>query len=315
MAKKTQGMHPLFDSVEMGIGTWQWGDRMIWGYQQEYHETDLQEAFNASLEAGIRFFDTAEVYGQGQSERILGKLAKNQRDSLIIATKFFPFPWRLNVKSLLLALQNSLKRLNVEQVDLYQIHQPLPPVKVETWMEGLSAAVEAGLTQAVGVSNYNTDLMHRAYNRLKSCGVSLASNQVEYSLINRAPEKSGLLKMCQDLGVALIAYSPLGMGMLTGKYTPENPPKGFRGSRYNRQFLLKIQPLINRLKQFGEAHNMKTRAEVALNWVICKGAIPIPGAKTGNQVMLNAGALGWRLSDDEIAELDEMSDRVMSSQS
>jgi len=313
MTEKKQTVHPLFDSVEMGLGTWQWGDRMIWGYQQDYHETDLQEAFNASIEAGIRFFDTAEVYGQGQSERILGKLAKNQRDSLIIATKFFPFPWRLSVKSLLRALQDSLKRLDLKQVDLYQIHQPLPPVKVETWMEGLSAAVEAGLTQAVGVSNYNTDLMYRAYNRLKSCGISLASNQVEYSLINRAPEKSGLLKMCQDLGVALIAYSPLGMGVLTGKYTPENPPKGLRGRRYNRQFLLKIQPLINRLKQFGEAHEMKTRAEVALNWVICKGAIPIPGAKTGNQAMLNAGALGWRLSDDEIAELDEMSDRVTSS--
>jgi len=112
------------------------------------------------------------------------------------------------------------------------------------------------------------------------------------------------------LGITLIAYSPLAMGVLTGKYTPENPPQGFRGRRYNRQYLKRVQPLIQALRDIGAAHGGRTPAQVALNWVICKGALPIPGVKNRAQAEQNLGALGWRLSDEEVAKLDEISERV-----
>jgi aryl-alcohol dehydrogenase-like predicted oxidoreductase len=301
--------------VSFGVGTWAWGDRLFWGYGSGYSQNEVLEAFNASLAAGIRLFDTAEVYGQGQSEKLLGEFIRMARerspqDSILVATKFMPFPWRLRRQSLLHALRASLRRLGLERVDLYQIHQPLPPVNVETWMAAMVEASQAGLTRAVGVSNYDSNRTQRSYDALIREGIHLASNQVEYSLLNRKVEKDGLLKLCQDLGVVLMAYSPLAMGILSGKYTPENPPRGVRGGRYNRRLLQRVSPLIALLKKIGAAHAGKTPAQVALNWVICKGALPIPGAKSLEQAEQNAGALGWRLTEEEVSALDAVSEEV-----
>jgi aryl-alcohol dehydrogenase-like predicted oxidoreductase len=302
--------HPIFEKVQFGVGTWAWGDRLYWGYGSNYHEADLQSACQACLAAGINFFDTAEVYGQGLSETLLGTFLKEADPQPIIATKFMPYPWRLNRRSLLKALRNSLKRLNREKVDLYMVHQPLPPIKVETWMEAMGEAYGAGLTSAIGVSNYDRQYTQRAYDSLTRQGIPLASNEMEYSLLERKVEKNGLLKHCQDLGVTMIAYSPLAEGALTGKYTPENPIPGFRGASKNRSFLAKIAPLISTIKKIGAAHEGKSPAQVAINWVMCKGAVPIPGAKTSLQAEQNVGALSWRLTDDEVALLDDFSDRV-----
>jgi aryl-alcohol dehydrogenase-like predicted oxidoreductase len=302
--------HPVFEKVQFGVGTWAWGDRLYWGYGNSYHEDDLQAACQTCLAAGINFFDTAEVYGQGLSETLLGKFLKNVDPQPIIATKFMPYPWRLSRSSLIKALRNSLKRLNRVKVDLYMMHQALPPIRIETWMEAMVEAYSAGLTAAIGVSNYDRHNMQRAYDSLIGQGIQLASNQMEYSLLERKVEKNGLLKHCQDLGVTLIAYSPLAEGALTGKYTPENPIPGFRGTSINRSFLAKIRPLITTMKIIGAAHEGKTPAQVAINWVMCKGAVPIPGAKTSEQAEQNAGAAGWRLTADEVALLDEYSDQV-----
>ena len=302
--------HPIFDNIEFGVGTWSWGDRLYWGYGNGYHEEDLQAACQSCLAVGINFFDTAEVYGQGISENLLGKFLKDSNPRPAIATKFMPYPWRLGQRSLLKALKNSLKRLNREKVDLYMIHQPIPPVRIETWMDAMVEAYSAGLIGAIGVSNYDRQYTQRAYDALIRQGIQLASNEMEYSLLERKIEKNGLLKYCQDLGVTLIAYSPLAEGTLTGKYTPENPIPGFRGTSKNRNYLAKIKPLISTMKKIGAAHEGKTPAQVAINWVICKGLIPIPGAKTSEQVIQNAGATGWRLTNDEVALLDEYSDRV-----
>lgn len=293
-----------------GVGTWAWGDRLIWGYGQEYQEPDLRQAFDASLAAGIRLFDTAEVYGQGRSEELLGKFLRESEAQIWIATKFMPYPWRLRRSSLLGALRGSLKRLGVPLVDLYQIHQPLPPINVETWMEAMADAVQAGLVREVGVSNYTISDMQRAHDALAREGIHLASNQVEYSLVNRKIERNGLLKKCHDLGVRLIAYSPLGMGLLTGKYSAENPPRGVRAGiyNYNRRKMERLEPLLKLMKRIGSDHDGKTPAQIALNWVIGKGALPIPGAKTVVQAEQNAGALGWHLSDEEMAALDAASD-------
>jgi aryl-alcohol dehydrogenase-like predicted oxidoreductase len=140
--------------------------------------------------------------------------------------------------------------------------------------------------------------------------VPLASNQMEFHLLNRQVERKGLLKLCRELGVTMIAYSPLSKGMLTGKYTPEMPPAGMRGRMFSRARLAAIQPLIKIMGEFGTAHGGKSCAQVAINWLICKGAVPIPGAKNPRQAQENAGALGWRLSEAEIVTLDEASEAL-----
>jgi len=293
----------------LGTGAWQWGDSSFWGYGRTYQEADVQAAFQASLEAGIRFFDTAEGYGRGKSERLLGKFMRASGQTMIVATKYMPYPWRLRKKALVNALRQSLERLELPAVDLYQIHWPFPPLPVETWADGLADAIEAGLTRAVGVSNYNEEQMRRTHLVLSKRSVPLASNQVEYSLLNRKVETNGLLQACQELGVTLIAYSPIAKGVLTGKYTPEKTPPGMRGYNYNKNRLAKVQPLIRLMRETGQAHGGKSPAQVALNWLICKGAVPIPGAKNARQVQENAGALGWRLTDDEVAALDKASSK------
>ncbi len=294
----------------IGVGTWAWGDRMLWGYGRSYGDADLQAAFQTSIRAGVTFFDTAEVYGMGRSERLLGEFIRTAQSSVTVATKFFPFPWRLGRGAVVQALRRSLKRLGLPQVDLYLIHWPTPLVSVETLAQGLADALEAGLTKAVGVSNFNVQQMRRAHAVLAARGATLACNQVEYSLLARRPERNGLFDLCRELGVTLVAYSPLGMGLLSGKYTADNPPPGVRGRRYSRDLLIRIQPLIALLREIGAAHGGKSPAQVALNWVVAKGALPIPGAKNARQAEENAGAVGWLLDSGEVAALDAASQNL-----
>ena len=294
----------------LGIGAWSWGDKLFWGFGSGYGDAECKTAFDASVAAGINFFDSAELYGFGHSETLLGQLTRGTNDSLVVATKFFPYPWRLRRANFTAALRASLKRMGVERVDLYQIHQPIPPVAIETWVDALGDAVQAGLTRAAGVSNYNAAQTRRAFDVLSKRGILLASNQVKYSLLDRHIERDGTMQVCRELGVTIIAYSPIEMGLLTGKYTAQNPPRGARGLRYNRNYLDQIQPVIARLRAIGAAHGGKTPAQVALNWTICKGTVPIPGAKNARQAEENIGALGWRLTDDEVAAIDAASERV-----
>lgn len=297
-------------AIEMGLGAWQWGDRLIWQFGQTHKADDCRAAFQASLEAGIRFIDTAEVYGSGRSECLLGQFLKETEQPVLIATKFFPMPWRLGTSALLHALKSSLERISVESVDLYQIHYPSPLLKTEVMADGLAACVEQGMTRTVGVSNFGSNQMLAAYSALARRDIPLASNQVKYSLLDRKIEKNGLLARCQELGVRVIAYSPLEMGMLSGKYTPENPPKGTRARRY-AGLVKKIAPLLKVMTEIGQDHGGKSNTQVALNWCICKDVMPIPGAKNAEQAAQNAGALGWRLTEEEIEKLDDASNKTM----
>jgi len=314
MIEQNENLIPLgrtkIQIPRLGVGTWAWGDRRFWNYGQGYNDADIRAAFDASLAAGVNLFDTAEMYGNGRSERFLGSFLLGADAPVIVATKFFPFPWRLSKSALLHALHNSLERLNLQKVDLYQIHWPFPPVAVETWAEALAQAVQQGLAQAVGVSNYSAEQMRRASVTLAKHDIALASNQVEYSLLKREVEQNGVLKTCQELGVTLIAYSPLAQGVLTGKYSPEHPMPGVRGWRYSRAALEKVQPLLRLMTETGAAHGGKTIAQVALNWTICKGTVPIPGAKNARQAQDNLGALGWRLSEAEVAALEDASEKI-----
>jgi aryl-alcohol dehydrogenase-like predicted oxidoreductase len=299
--------NPIFDSVEMGIGTWAWGDRLVWGFGNGYNEIDVRKAFYESVKGGIRFFDTAEVYGQGRSETILGDLLQEASGDFIIATKLLPYPWRIFKDSLHKALQKSLERLKFQKVDLYQMHQPLPPVSPQKWMLQMAKAHEEGLINAIGVSNYNLEQTIASHEALKKHDLRLASNQVEYHLLDRQIETNGLMEYCKEEGIKIIAYSPLAMGILSGKYNAKNPPGGVRAARYTRSYLEQIQPLIKTMARIGNEHDGKSTAQVAINWVIQKGTLPIPGVKNASQVAQNLGATGWQLKPDEIELLDELS--------
>jgi aryl-alcohol dehydrogenase-like predicted oxidoreductase len=303
VAKENLFLH----NAEMGVGAMAWGDRTTWNYGHGYTETDIEQAFQNSLAAGVNLVDTAEVYGMGRSERFLGQFLKTTETPVLVATKFMPFPWRLNRGALMHALDHSLERLGLERVDLYQIHWPFPPMPVEFWVEELAKAVKSGKTRTAGVSNYSKTQMQRAYTVLSKYNIPLAANQVEYHLLDRTVEKNGLLDRCIELGVRLIAWSPLAKGLLTGKYTSENPPPGLR-FRVFTHVHKELPKLIALMTEIGKSHGDKIPGQVALNWLICKGALPIPGAKNAMQAGQNAGATGWRLTSEEVRALDEASD-------
>lgn len=292
--------------VQFGIGAWQWGDRMVWGYGQGgYSDEDLHAAFDAALDAGVYFFDTAEVYGEGRSEILLGQFIAARKQPVVVASKFSPLPTRLRKSALFAALKASLERLQLDCLDLYQIHFSPPVFGDDRWLEALAEAQQQNLIRGIGVSNYSEADTRRAHAKLAGLGVPLLANQIEYSLLQRRAERDGLLKLCEELGVRTIAYSPLAQGLLTGKFTPENPPPGLRGRRVPAGLLAALPDFINILRTIGEAHDGRSPAQVALNWVICKSAIPIPGVKNVTQTIANLGALGWRLSDEEVTQLDQ----------
>ena len=290
----------------LGLGTWQWGDRRLWRYGHGFGQAEVHAAFQAAVEAGIKLFDTAEIYGRGESERLLGRFVRESGAPVLVATKFMPYPWRRRRGSLLRALEGSLGRLRLPRVDLYQVHFPAPLAPLDRIAEELAEAVRSGMTRAVGVSNYGVERMGRTCYILERRGVQLASNQVEYSLLDRRPERSGLLRACRDLGVTVIAYSPLGKGLLGGRYSPENPPSVARRLAAPRGAMDRLPSLLPLLREIGEAHGGKTPAQVALNWLMAQGAVPIPGAKNARQAAQNAGALGWQLSEEELARLDRV---------
>ncbi len=299
----------FLDQIELGVGASAWGDRVIWQYGLTFSDEDLRAAFHTSLEEGISFFDTAEIYGSGRSERLIGRFARESEQPLLTATKYFPWPWRVSPRVVNAALRGSLARLGMERVALYQVHRPAALPRPEALMEGMLACLEAGLTRAIGVSNFGESEMLRAYSTLARHGVPLASNQVHYSLLSRRVERNGLLARCRELGIRLIAYSPLEMGLLTGKYGPEHPPPGTRAARY-ALVIGRIAPLLKLMTKLGQDHGGRSQAQIALNWIVCKGALPIPGAKNQAQARENAGALGWSLTPDEVAALDEASDAI-----
>lgn len=298
-------------AIEMGLGAWQWGDRVMWQYGHEYTDEDLRQVFQTSLQQGIRFVDTAEAYGSGRSERLLGQFIKEAGQPVVVATKYTAFPWRLTKDSFLHALSHSLERLGLEKVDLYQIHFPSRLLSIEKMMEGLMACLEKGLTRTIGISNFNSTQLLRSFSILARHNISLASIQVPYSLLNRTVERNGLLSRCKELGIRTIAYSPLEKGLLTGKYSIQNPPPGPRSWQL-QNVIGKINPLLKLLTEIGQDHGGKAACQVALNWIICKGALPIPGAKNAIQALQNSGALGWKLTDAEVDQLSLASDEINS---
>ncbi|MFZ4585231.1 MAG: aldo/keto reductase [Acidimicrobiia bacterium] len=295
-------------TAPLGVGCWAWGDKSTWGmggYDAGLTEASIAEAWEASLAAGVTLFDTAEIYGKGESERIIGKLLRQdptRRDSLVIASKFIPYPWRIPMRSVFRqSLEASLGRLGIDHIDLYQIHGPISFRSHAVLADALAQAVSDKLVRAVGVSNYSVNEMRAMHRELAKRDVPLASNQIEFSLLRRRPDSGGLIAECARLGVRPLAYSPIGQGRLTGKYSAQNPPP--KGRNFSAHPMEQVDAVVAVARRVGEAHE-RTPSEVALRWLIKKGAVPIPGAKNAKQASDNAGALGWELTGDDMTALD-----------
>jgi pyridoxine 4-dehydrogenase len=296
----------------MGCGTWAWGNRLLWGYDETMDDR-LQAVFDLCVSNNVTLFDTGDSYGtgklNGRSELLLGQFSQQyqgvNKDKICLATKLAAYPWRLTRQSMIRACQASAKRLG--NVDLVQMHWSTAnyaPWQEGALLDGLAELYTQGLVKGVGLSNYGPKRLQWVEKKFRDRGVPISTLQVQYSLLSTYPvTQLGLKEVCDELGIKIIAYSPLALGILTGKYTEKSSfPKGIRGLLF-RQLIPGARSLLNCLQAVAKSRN-KTMSQVALNWCISKGTIPIPGAKSVAQAKENIGALGWQLDDGEVAELD-----------
>jgi aryl-alcohol dehydrogenase-like predicted oxidoreductase len=301
----------LLEVPRLGLGAMTWGSprglarwtpaTMAYGGADGAEQE--KRALEASIAAGVNLFDTAAIYSAGASERRLGELIRGR--DVLIATKF-PGSLFFRTENMPKELNKSLERLG-RTVDLYQHHFPSNNAAIPRLMELMAEAVEEGKIRAVGVSNYSAEQMRRAHAALARFGIPLASNQVEYSLLHRQPDANGVMEACRELGITLIAYSPLAMGALTGKYSVDTKASGLRRflPTFNRQAMLDIQPVLELLRQVGERYG-KTPGQVALRWLIENPLVlPIPGAKNEKQAIDNAAALTFQLTPEEVEQIDQ----------
>ncbi len=283
----------------IGLGTWQFGSRE-WGYGESYAGQEARAIVRRAVELGVTLFDTAEIYGFGRSERILGEAIGEDRESVFLATKIFPLlPVAPVVEQRAVASAN---RLGARRLDLYQVHQPNPLVRDGTIMRGMRALQRVGLVSEVGVSNYSLDRWRAAERAL---GTRVLSNQVRYSLVDRSPEHD-LLPFAESTGHVVIAYSPLAQGLLSGRYDRgSRPANRVRAASplFLPENLDRAGDLIATLREVADAHSA-TPAQIALAWVIHRPAVvAIPGASSVGQLESNAAAADIDLTEAEYQAL------------
>jgi aryl-alcohol dehydrogenase-like predicted oxidoreductase len=284
----------------IGLGTWQFGSAE-WGYGRDYAEHVAGDIVRHALDLGVNLVDTAEVYGLGRSERIVGEAIRGRRDEVFLATKLFPIglPFRARARA-----RASLRRLGVDHVDLYQQHWPNPLFSPGLLMPRFRKLVDESLTRHAGVSNHNLAQWQACE---KAFGGAVLSNQVRFSLVDRRPEHE-LLPWAQREGRVIIAYSPLGQGLLSGKYQ-DSAPRDFRRMRseFSEASRARRQPLVAALREIASGHSA-TPAQIALAWLVHKpNVVAIPGASSVKQLQENVAAADIALSGDEVAKLDSLS--------
>jgi aryl-alcohol dehydrogenase-like predicted oxidoreductase len=278
----------------IGLGTWQFGSRE-WGYGDAYADRAARDIVRRARELGITLFDTAEVYGFGRSERILGEALGHERGEVVVASKVFPvapFPPVLRQR-----WAGSARRLGVTRIPLYQVHQPNPVVPDSVIMPGLRSLLDDDRIGAVGVSNYSLARWQAADAAL---GRPVVSNQVQFSLAHAAPLED-LVPFAERENRLVIAYSPLGQGLLGGRYTVDNRPGGVRAVNplFGTENLRRATPLLDLLREVADAHRARP-AQVALAWLLgLSRVVVIPGAASVEQLEHNAAAAGIALADDE----------------
>ena len=287
----------------IGLGTWQFGSNG-WGWGTEYGLKEAKQITSRALELGVNLIDTAEMYGDGQSEQTVGEAIAGRWQEVFVATKVSPH--HLLRSSVVRAANRSLRRLATGHIDLYQVHWPVAVVPHSWTMTGMRELQAAGLIRHVGVSNYGLRQWQRAERALKG---PIIANQVCYNLLDRAPERA-LLPYAQANGRFIIAYSPLAQGLLSGRYAPDRLPGGVRLSRtlFTPRNVRKAQAVIEVLHEVAQAHGA-TPAQVALAWVIHHpNVLAIPGAKSVAQIEANAAAADIELASSEFDAITEASD-------
>ena len=330
---------------EMGCGTWSWGNRILWDYDPSQDE-EIYQAYKLVRKAGVTVFDTADSYGtldlNGRAEVLLGQFerryqqellsgesseskawwdlgglaASNQQSKLLapdqqqqVATKFAPYPWRLSRSSFVKAAQESLTRLEQPSLAIAQAHWStknyLPQQESAIW-NGLADCYDAGLAKAVGVSNYGPKQLMRVSEYMKGRNVPLATAQIQYSLMTY-DIATQMNEACESVDCRLVSYSPICLGLLTGKYNLDNLPRQGNPRRQLFKELLTpgggTQELIDTIEAIARDYG-KSNSQVAINWALCKGTVPIPGCRTLQQAEENIGATGWRLAPDAVTELE-----------
>ena len=277
----------------IGTGTNRW----------TYGENDepVFQVYKSLLDKGVNFFDTAEIYTGGKSERLLGACYRRDGRQPIIASKYRPSSSRCTERDFLEALDGSLRRLGVETLDLYYIHFPPSAQSIEDLMDYMAEAWTSEKIRAVGVSNFDAEQMRRSAAQLERHGMKLAANQVEYSLLNRGTENNGVLEACKDLDASLVAYRPIGRGQLASAVMAGSSSRATVGSKSESN-------LETVILSIAEAHGGSV-SQVALNWLLCRdyNVIPIPGATKVDHALENVRALDWVMSEAEFNELDEAS--------
>jgi aryl-alcohol dehydrogenase-like predicted oxidoreductase len=301
----------------VGLGCWQFsaGQGLAGKFWDAIPQPAMDQIVEASLAGGINWFDTAEMYGNGASERALAAAlghAGRANGDVVVATKWSPF-FR-TAASITATVQQRLENLAPFAIDLHQVHNPFGFSSVESEMRAMAGLVAEGKVRAVGVSNFDAARMRRAHAALAQHGVRLASNQVKYSLLDRRVERNGTLAAASDLGVTIIAYSPLEQGVLSGKYHEQ--PESARARPWLRRWMSRVRlaqsrPVIEELARIGSGHGA-TAAQVALAWLyqFHPGVVVvIPGASSVRQAVENGRALDLVLSQAELQRLDDVSSR------
>lgn len=299
---------------KIALGAWSWGTGAAGGDQvfgNRLFEEDLKPVFDKAMECGLNLWDTAAVYGEGASERILGSFVKKlPRETIILSTKFTPQIASDSPDAMQEMLEGSKARLNTDTIDIYWIHNPMD---VEKWTPDLIPLAKSGQIKSIGVSNHNLAEIKRANEILASEGLNISAVQNHFSLLHRSSERAGILDYCKVNGITFYAYMVLEQGALTGRYTETNPfPAGTgRGDAYNPH-LKELTALTDELKLIGTRLGASP-AQVAMAWAIAKNTLPIIGVTKPKQVEEAAAAAQLELTAEEIARLEQLGDKASGS--
>lgn len=294
---------------KIALGAWSWGAGAAGGDQvfgNHLAEADLKPVFDKAMEYGLNLWDTAAVYGEGTSERILGSFVKDApRERVILSTKFTPQIASGSPDAMQEMLNGSKERLHTDVIDLYWIHNPMD---VERWTPDLIPLVRSGQIKAIGVSNHNLAEIKRANEILGATGLKITAVQNHFSLLHRSSEKAGILDYCKENGITFYAYMVLEQGALSGKYDTKHPfPEGSDRARCYGPVLPQLETLMEKMREIGR-HYAASPAQVATAWAIAKGTLPIIGVTKAEQVEAAARAAEIVLTADEVSELDSLGD-------
>ena len=294
---------------KIALGTWAWGAGAFGGDKVFGSKTDvenLKSVFDAAMKAGLSLWDTATAYGMGESEKILGSLAKEyKREQVEISTKFTPQIAEFYDNSVEKMAQASIERMGCDYIDMYWIHNPMD---VERWTPGLIPLLQSGKVKRVGVSNHNIKEIQRANEILSEAGFKVSAVQNHFSLLYRSSEKGGVLDYCKEQGIGFWAYMVLEQGALSGKYNKENPlpAESDRGKKYN-PVLPQLEALTNEMTAIGQKYGASC-SQIGIAWAIAKGTLPIIGATKERHVIEAAEAAKIQLTAEEMSKLEALAD-------